>query len=183
MREVGPEGLRPVGGEPHGPHAQLLRILAQCRSERQPERRRARVERAGQPAQGGQQQQLEADHHRERIAGQAEDDPLVAQAAEGRATRLHGQPPEQLLDAERGQRRLDVVARADRHAAGGDDDVGRLERPRERLARRLRVVAHALDGHDDRAGLLAARGDENAVGLVDLAVEQGLSGLRRARRP
>jgi hypothetical protein len=115
------------------------------------------------------------------VAGKPDDDLLSLHAAPGRAAGLHCEPPEQLLDAERGQRGLDVIARPDRHATGGDDDIGLLERLRECLARRAGVVADALDGHDVRTRLRAARRDEDAVRLVNLAVSRG-SRARRASR-
>ena len=51
-----------------------------------------------------------------------------------------------------------------------------LERAGERLAGRAGVVAHALDRHHLGARLLAARGDQDAVRLVDLPVAQRLAG-------
>ena len=106
----------------------------------------------------GQQQQLEPDQHRQRIARQPDDDAPVAQAAPGRAPGLHRDAPEQLLDAERGQRGLDVIARPDRDAAGGDHDV-RLARARARAPRASprRRRARARSRHDLARRPAAAR--------------------------
>ena len=66
--------------------------------------------------------------------------------------------PEALLDAELGERGLDVVVRADRHAAREDHDVGGLERLADRVARRAGVVGHVAREHHLGALALGERG-------------------------
>ena len=117
-------------------------------------------------------EQLEADEARDRVPGQPEDERAGRGDAEPeRLARLVGDPPEHLLDAERGQRRLDVVVRPDRDAARRDDDVGRLDRARRASA----SVAARSSGTTRRATTSTpgrgrpARHDRRQVRLVDLA--------------
>ena len=68
MREVCAERLGAAGHEAHGPHAQPLRILAQRLREWELEGDGSRVGSPREAPQRRHQQQLEADHHRERVA-------------------------------------------------------------------------------------------------------------------
>ncbi len=176
VREVGAERLGALRDEAHGPHALPAGVPPQRAGQRHAEDRGAGVGRTREAPQRGHEQELEPDHDRERIARQPDHDAPVAQPAPGRPARLHRDAPEQLLDAERAERGLDVVALADRDAARGDDDVGCRERTLERRACRLGIVADALDGDDLRARRLAAGGDQDAVGLVDLTAQERLAG-------
>ena len=75
------------------------------------------------------------------LPGSAEDErPARGDAEVGRLAGPQGHAPEDLLDAERLERRADVVVLADRDAAGDDRDVA-AERQLERVAGRLAVVA------------------------------------------
>ena len=62
---------------------------------------------------------------RERVAGEAEHERGAAAAEPQRLARLDAHAPEDLLDAARLERGLDVVVRADRDAAGDDEHVAR----------------------------------------------------------
>ena len=79
----------------------------------------------------GPHEELEADERRDRVAGQAEDELVVLRAEPGRLAGPQRDAPEALLDAQLGERRLDVVVRADRDAAGDDDHIGGVEALRE----------------------------------------------------
>ena len=68
---------------------------------------------------------VEGDHHRHRIAGQAEEERVADRAERHRPARAHGDLPEQHF-AELRHQLLDEVGLADRDAAGGDDGVGAL---------------------------------------------------------
>ena len=86
-------------------------------------------------------QQVQADEHGERVAGQAEHDRAAAAGAgEERLAGLQRDAPEELLHAERGERRAHLVARPDGDAARAHDEVC-VERSGERLVRRLGRVA------------------------------------------
>ena len=85
----------------------------------------------------GPREELEGDHRRYGVAGQAERERIAARAEPGGLAGTKAHAPEALLDAELAKRGLHVVVRADRHAAGDDHDVGLVER----LARaRARVL-------------------------------------------
>ncbi len=112
------------------------------------------------------------------LPGQPEDERLAAHAERHRLARLDRDAPEHLLDAEL---RLDPpheVVRADRHAAGRDEDVGRRVRarvPRGVPTRRRRPAGSTLDvgaGGGERGR------EHDAVRLVDLARLERLAGMR-----
>ena len=80
------------------------------------------------------------------LPGQAEDETARGRDAEvGRLAGPQRDAPEDLLDAERLERRADVVVLADRHPAADDQDVARRA-PRSSAVRgRLAIVADHLD--------------------------------------
>ena len=104
---------------------------------------------AGQREQRGADEEQEGRHHRDRVAGQAEDEGAVAGPEPGRAARFQRHPPEDLLDAEVRERRLDVVVLADRDAAADDRHVG-LERGASSAAR-VASGCRGPGGRDDLA--------------------------------
>ena len=87
------------------------------------------------------------------IAGQAEDERVAARAEPGGLAGAQADAPEALLHAQLGERGLDVVVRADRHAAGDDHHVGRVEHGRRAPSR----VSAAWSGTVSRAVTSARR--------------------------
>ena len=103
---------------------------------------------------------------------------VVAAAAEpGRLARLERDPPEHLLDAELGQRRLDVVVRADRDAAGDDHHVRGLERGRDALLRGVVVVGQPPRRFGAWRPALAA--SPASIGALELWISPGPQRLAR----
>ena len=78
---------------------------------------------AAQPPQRGQDEQRRADDRRQRVARQAEHERRAAPPEPQRLARLDPHAPEDLVDAAGLEGGLDVVVRADRDAAGDDQDV------------------------------------------------------------
>ena len=148
--------------------------------EREPQATGHGLAHAREPAQRRPHEQLEAGQHRERVAGQRHHDAAVAFAGPGGLAGLQRDPPEELAHAQLAQRGLDVVVRADRDAARGEHEIGRLERARERRTRRPRVVGDSLDADDFGPELAAAGREEAAVRLVDLSALQGLGWCARS---
>ena len=112
-----------------------------CAEAARPAARRPRADsgvRALERAHRGTREEVERDHRRDRVPGKPEDERAVADAEPRRLSGLEPDAPEALFDAELGERRLDVVVRADRHAAADAHDVGRRERARQRRLRRRR---------------------------------------------
>ena len=94
-----------------------------------------------------------------------------------RLARLDRDAPEQLLDAERRQRRLDVVARADGHAAARHDEIG-LERARRTAAPSPRACrARGRRARPSQPNDVSVPAEEQRVRVVHLAAPE-----RRARR-
>jgi hypothetical protein len=123
---------------------------------------------AGQAPQRGPREQVEGHDRRHRVAGQPEDDLVAARPEPGRLARLERHAPEVLVDAELGQRGLDVVVRTDRHTARDHDHVGGLQRPAERLDRVGAVVAHDLPRDHARARALGLGRERVGVRVADL---------------
>ena len=121
-----------------------------------------------QRAQRGPCEELEGDHRRDGVARQPEHQRRPAGAEPGRLAGLEAHPPEALLDAELGQRRLDVVVRADRHAAAHADHVRRVERSGERRSGRAGVVRDVAALEHDAARPLGLRRDGIGVRIPDL---------------
>ena len=86
--------------------------------------------------------------------------------------RLQRDAPEALLHAERRQRGLDVVVRADRHAARDGDHVRLVERARQDRLGGLAIVGHRLAAHHLAAVPRGQRGQRDGVAVVDLARSQ-----------
>ena len=110
------------------------------------------------------------------LPGQAEHDRAGRRTAgpDGLA-RLDRDAPEQLLDAERRERRLDVVARPDGHAAARDDEVG-LERRGEQPLRLLQGVRHPAAVLDVAAERRQRAAEQQRVRVVHLAAPQRRAG-------
>ena len=100
---------------------------------------------------------------RHRIAGQPEYQTTVAGAEPRRLAWLQGHTPEHLFDAQRRERRLDVIVRADRYAAGDDDDVGAFERLAERGLGDRAVVGKPRAIVGDRAAVGRQRRQHRSV--------------------
>ena len=113
-------------------------------------------------------EEQEAGDGGERVAGQPEHEQVVAPAEPQRLARLEPDAPEVLLHAGVLERRLDVVVRADRHAAGDEQDIA-ARRGLDGGARRLAVVGHDRVQHDLGAGGLGEQSQGEPVGLVDPA--------------
>ena len=127
-------------------------------------------------AERGAGEEHEGDHGRHRVARQPEDERVVAGAEPRRAAGAQRDAPEDLVDAERLQRRLDVVVGTDRDAAGEDEHVGLLERRGDRLAGLRLGVGHHAGAQHLRAGLRRQRGERRGVGVVQLAGAERLAG-------
>ena len=89
------------------------------------------------------------DERRYGVPGQPEDERAATGGERDRLAGAHRDAPEDLLRAEIRERAADEIVRADRHAAGGDEDV-RLETARERGAVDGRIVRGGLAGRDAR---------------------------------
>ena len=115
-------------------------------------------------------EEQEGDHRRDRVAGQAEDERAARRDAEpGRLAGPQRDAPEDLLDAERRERRPDVVVLADRDAAA-DDERRRRRAPRS-IASRVApaVVADRRRREPTSApGRARERRDRVGVGVADL---------------
>ena len=110
------------------------------------------------------------------LPGQPEYERRSAAAEPGRLTRLERDSPEHLLDAELGERRLDVIVRADRNPARDDHDVGGLERLREPGLGGRAIVGESPCRPDDRALRGGERIEHRRVRIVDLARAERLAG-------
>ena len=84
--------------------------------------------------------------------------------------------PEDLLDAERCERRPDVVVLTDRDAAADHRQLT-FERPLDRRAGRVGVVADDRGADELGAGPLASGGDRVGVRVADRPWAQRLAGL------
>ena len=105
-------------------------------------------------------------------------------AEPGRLPGLKPHAPEALLDAELGERRLDVVVRADGHAAADAHDVGRVERGGERVARGRRSRrARALALTTSAPGARRLRGDARRRSSCGSGPGASSAPARPARRP
>ncbi|CAM2158131.1 hypothetical protein PT2222_40130 [Paraburkholderia tropica] len=140
--------------------------------------------RARHGDQGGAHDLVEADHGRDRVAGQAEQQrrstrarmPAGPDAAERqRAARAHGEAPERDV-AERLQLGAREIGFADRDAARGEHDVGARGGLFERGGERVGLVAHhaEIDGLDIQAA--QHRAERVAVAVVDAAGVERLAG-------
>jgi len=137
---------------------------------------RARVGGALERAERRLHEELRRDERRHRVAGQPEHERAAADAERDRLAGLHGDAPEDLLDAELGLDPPDEIVRPHRDAARGDEDV-RGQRALERgTVGRLVVGDRRLELDVGADG--GERGREHEpVRLVDLT-----SGERPARR-
>jgi sortase A len=113
-------------------------------------------------------EELEGDERRDRVTGQAEHERPLPHAERDRLAGLHGDAPEDLLDAELGLDRTDEVVRADRHAAGGHEQVV-FEPACQRLAVGVLVVGDRREALDGSACRPELRLENQPVRLVDLA--------------
>ena len=171
MRFLANDGVEEhaVVGDGRSRPEELVAVRIASRRPRKPSDLKAwhRVGRALQREQRGPDEELAADKRRHGVPGQPEHERRAADAERQRLSRLHGDAPEHLLDAEIARGGPDEIVRAHRHAAGGDDDVGR-ERALERLPMRIWVVLYGVEPHHIGAGGAERSRQHRAVRLVDL---------------
>ena len=104
------------------------------------------------------------------LPGQAEHERVAAAAEPQRLAGLHAHAPEHLLDAAGLERRLDVVVRADRDAAGDDQHVAAPGRASTAARVDVEVVGDRRRRRStSRARALGQQPHHQPVGLVDLA--------------
>ena len=158
-----------------------VRVPAHGQSQlRRPEGR----QRPGQPEQGVDRrpdEQLEDGERRHRVPGEVEDKVAAPDAEGGGLAGLHRDAPEDLLHPEPALHLPDEVVRPDRRAAGRHEHVEAEQSALHRAPVLLLGVEHDPELGGDRAGQLERRGEQQAVGLVDLARPQLLSGLAELR--
>jgi hypothetical protein len=115
-----------------------------------PRSKRGRAQRTLKGADGRAHEQHEADERGDGVAGQAEDQRLLADAESDRLAGLDRHTPEDLPDAELGLDATDEIVGADGDSARGDDEI-LLERLLEGAPVRGFVVADCRQQFDDRA--------------------------------
>ena len=106
----------------------------------------------------------------------------AAAAEPGRLAGLERDAPEHLLDAEVGERRLDVIVRADRYPAGDDHDVGVVERRGEPGLGRRAIVGQPAARTRRSRPRGRERVEHRRVRVVDLARARAARRERGARR-
>ena len=126
---------------------------------------------------GRPHEQLEADERGDRVSGQPEDQRRASDAERDWLARLDRHAPEDLLDAELGLDPADQIVRSNGHAARRDEHVS-LEALPKGLAVRVLVIGHRRQALRQRARRRQLCGEDQSIGLVDLARPKQL-----ARRP
>ena len=152
-RQVRGEERRAVVGRPGG------------RGEAAALQPRPRVALAVHAAQRRLDEDAEADDRRQRVAGQAEHERVVAAPEPQRLARLDPHAPEDLVHAAGLEGRLDVVVLADRHAAADDQHVA-AEALAHGRDRRRAIVADDAVVADLGARARGEQAHHQPVGLV-----------------
>ena len=164
---------RPPSSRLRADEVVALRVPPDGRCEPAGSIARARRRGALEGEQRGPDEELEADERRDGVPGQPEHERPAANAERDRLARLDRDAPEHLLDAELGLDPANEVVRADGDPAGGDEDVA--SRPRSSACdappRCPRPASRSTTAPRRRA-----RGQHQAVRLVDLARRERLAG-------
>jgi hypothetical protein len=146
------------------------RDLAHCRCARHAKARRREITRAaGEHEQRFAHELVERDHHRDRIARQAEEERVADPAERHRPPGTHRDLPEQHF-AELAHQAPHEIGFADRHAARRDDRI-RAERSAAQRVLELRgIVAHDAEVEQLDAQARQHAAQRVAIRVVDLAL-------------